>query len=128
MGDTNDFSGSYRVEVSGWGLDNAFFVEKTDLVWYRVGGKKLLLSQVLPPGAIIFVRLSPSGVSSDAVPVAYRVDNVQPMNDAGRYEMSLVQLHPRSKESSASEAASEVGDDSNTTCESSNGRIETSTT
>ena len=130
MGETTGFSGGYRVEVSGWGLNDVFFVEKTDLVWTRGEEKKLLLRHVLQNGAIIFVRLANPGVSRNSVPVAYRVENVQPINDAGQCEMSLLQLHPRSKESSTSQTASEevAEEDSNRTCESTNRRLETSRT
>jgi len=117
MGETTGLSGSYRVEVSGWGLNDAFFVEKTDLVWTGGGKKKLLLRHALPNGAIIFVRLATPGVSCNSVPVAYRVENVQPMNCAGQCEMSLLQLHPRSKESCTDDTASEVQEHSASNCE-----------
>ena len=108
MDETTCLSGSYRVEVSGWGLNDAFFVEKTDLVWTRGGEKKLLLRHSLASGAIIFVRLAAPGVSCNSVPVAYRVENVEPMNCAGQCEMRLLQLHPRSKESCMGNTASEI--------------------
>jgi hypothetical protein len=100
-------SGSYRVEISGWDLNEEFFVEKTDLVWTRGGEKKLLSRHALPNGAIIFVRLATPGVSCNSVPVVYRVDNVQPMNSAGECEMRLLQLNPRGKESCTGDPASD---------------------
>jgi hypothetical protein len=117
MGETTGFSGSYRVEVSGWGLNDVFFVEKTDLVWTGAEEKKLLLRHALPNGAIIFVRLVNPGISHNSVPVAYRVANVQPMNCAGQCEMRLLQLHPRSKESSRGDTASEMQERSASDCE-----------
>jgi len=117
MGEITGLSGSYRVEVSGWGLNDAFFVEKTDLVWTRGEEKKLLLRHTLPNGAIIFVRTAAPGVSCDSVPVAYRVENVQPMNCAGQCEMRLLQLHPRSKESCTGDTASHVQERSVSNCE-----------
>src|SRR5664280_1765844 len=117
MGEMSDPLGSYRVEVSGWGFDDSFFVEKTDLVWTRGGEKKLLLRQALPSGAIVFVRLTASVVSCDSVPVAYRVESVQPMNCAGQCELRLLQLHPRSKESCLDGIASELVEHSVSKCE-----------
>ena len=117
MGEITGLSGSYRVEVSGWDLNDAFFVEKTDLVWTRGGGKKLLLRHALPDGTVIFVRLAAPGVSCNSVPVVYRVENVQPMNCAGQCEMRLLQLHPRSKESCTDDIASEMVEHSASNCE-----------
>jgi hypothetical protein len=90
-------SSEYRVEVSGWGLDDTFFAEKTDLLWTDKGEKKLLLRRCLPEGAIIFIRLIGNDTALGSVPVAYQVENVQPMNRLGLCEMRLHELHPRSK-------------------------------
>ena len=117
MGEAAGPSGSYRVEVSGWGLNDVFFVEKTDLVWSRGGGKTLLLRQALTSGAIIFVRLAASGVPSNSLPVAYRVENVRPMNCSGQCEMRLLQLYPRSKESCPGAVASQVVEHAISNCE-----------
>jgi hypothetical protein len=97
MGDTAMLSGNYRIEVSGWGLNDAFFVEKTDLHWTERGGRKLILHHALLEGAVIFVRLIAPEISSGSVPVAYQVEGVQPMNSNGLCEMRLRRLHPRSK-------------------------------
>lgn len=97
MGDTATLSGNYRIEVSGWGLNDAFFVEKTDLHWTERGERKLMLHHSLPEGAVIFVRLIAPETSHSSVPVAYQVEGVQPMNSNGLCEMRLRRLHPRSK-------------------------------
>ena len=97
MGDTTDFSDNYRIEVSGWDLGDVFFVEKTDLIWTESGEKKLLLRRALPEGAVIFVRLIAPETPYSSVPVAYLVENVQPMNSTGLCEMRILLLHPRSK-------------------------------
>jgi len=96
MPDAATLSGNYRIEVSGWGLNDAFFVEKTDLHWTECGEKKLLLRHALPDGAVIFVRLIAPETSFGSVPVAYQVESVQPMNSTGFCEMRLLRLHPRS--------------------------------
>jgi hypothetical protein len=97
MADTASLSGNYRIEVSGWGLNDAFFVEKTDLLWTEGGEKKLLLHRALRDRAIIFVRLMAPETSYGSVPVAYLVENVKPMSSAGLCEMRLLQLRPRPK-------------------------------
>jgi hypothetical protein len=106
MADTAGLSANYRIEVSGWGLNDAFFAEKTDLLWTEGGEKKLLLHRALPDGAVIFVRLISPETSYGSVPVAYQVENVQLMNSAGLCEMRLLQLRPRSKAHTASRLAS----------------------
>ena len=89
--------GNYRIEVSGWGLNDVFFVEKTDLLRSEGGQKRLLLHHALSEGAVIFVQLMAPETSNSLVPVAYQVESVKPMNSTGLCEMRLVQVHPRSK-------------------------------
>ena len=112
MGNPMNFPGNYRIEVSGWGLDSNFFVEKTDLIWSQSGDKKVLLHHALPEGAIIFVRLLIPESTGSSVPVAYQVGGVQPMDCNGQCGMRLTQMHPRSKESIACEVASDLQEDS----------------
>jgi hypothetical protein len=106
MGNAATSQGKYRIEVSGWGLNDAFFVEKTDFLWSEGGEKRLLLHRALSEGTVIFVRLMAPETSYGLVPVAYQVENVQPMNSAGVCEMRLVQVHPRSKVPTRSNFAS----------------------
>jgi hypothetical protein len=106
MDDKVSFSDNYRIEISGWGLNNRFFVEKTNLPWLEGEEKKLRLHHALPDGAIIFVRLIAPENPYSSVPVAYQVENVQPMNPEGLCEMRLLQLHPRSKARARGEGAS----------------------
>jgi len=51
------YRGLYRVEVSGWDKNEAFFVEKSDLEWTENSGKRLVLSHEVPDRAVVFVRL-----------------------------------------------------------------------
>jgi hypothetical protein len=90
-------AGNYRIEVSGWGLNDAFFVEQTNLHWTGRGERKLMLHHALAESAVIFVRLMAPENSRGSVPVAYQVEGVQPMNSNGLCEMRLRRLHPRSK-------------------------------
>ena len=106
MVDPANLSGNYRIEVSGWGLNDGFFVEKTELQWTEGADKKLLLRHAVSEGAVIFVRLMAPESSFGSVPVAYQVESVQPMNSFGLCEMRLLRLHPRSRAHSGREIAS----------------------
>jgi hypothetical protein len=97
MGEAGTLAGNYRIEVSGWGLNDSFFVEQTNLHWTGRGERKLMLHHALREGAVIFVRLMAPETSHGSVPVAYQVEGVQPMNSDGLCEMRLRRLHPRSK-------------------------------
>jgi hypothetical protein len=99
---------NYRIEVSGWGLNDAFFVEKTDLHWTEDGSKRLLLHHAVPEGAVIFARLIAPENSFASVPVAYRVESIQPMKSNGLCEMRLLQLHPRTRAERRGEIASSL--------------------
>jgi hypothetical protein len=107
----------FRIEISGWGLDNSFFVERTDLLWTSNGEKHVQLHRALPDGAVVFIRLLASEPSSGSVPVAYRVQGVVPMDCNGRCQMRLEQLRPKSKESPAWKNASNVSEDSERACD-----------
>jgi hypothetical protein len=107
----------FRIEISGWGLDNSFFAERTDLLWTSDGEKHVQLHRALPEGAIVFVRLLASEPSSGSVPVAYRVEGVVPMDCNGRCQMRLAQLRPRLKESRAEENASNSSEDPKRVCD-----------
>ena len=88
---------NYQIEVSGWGSDESFFVEKTDLLWTSGNDKKLQLRHSLPDGATLFVRLLGDTPAGGSMPLAYRVENLQPMNRIGLCEVRLLPLHPRMK-------------------------------
>lgn len=97
MSDTLNYPGTYKIEVSGWGLDNSFFVEKTYLLWSEDNGKHVRLHRTLPEGTIIFVRLVAPESLNRPIPVAYQVEGIKPMDSTGQCEMRLLQLCPRSK-------------------------------
>ena len=117
MGNSFNSSGDYRIEISGWGLDNSFFAERTDLLWTGDGEKQVQLHRALPEGAMVFVRLLASEPSSGSIPVAYQVQSVVPMDCNGRCQISLAQLHPRSKESLAEKTASNWSEDPQRVCD-----------
>jgi len=85
----------YRVEVSGWDLDENFFVEKTDLEWDEERGKRIRLCHPMRKGAVIFVRLLQPMASANGYPIAYQAEPSIAQDDSGGYEVRLVQLHPK---------------------------------
>jgi hypothetical protein len=88
-----------RIEISGWGMDNCFFVERTELIWAGHDEKHVQLARALPEGAMVFIRLLAPEPASGSVPVAYQVRSVTPAESDGHCRMRLMQLHPRSRES-----------------------------
>ena len=106
MGNSNDSRGDYWIELSGWGLDDAFFTERTELLWNSDGEKQVQLHRALAEGSIVFIRLLSSEPSGGSVPVAYQVEDVVPMDRNGRCQMKLGQLHARSKQSQTAHRAS----------------------
>ncbi len=116
MGNSYNSSGDYRIEISGWGLDNSFFAERTDLLWTADGEKEVQLHRALPEGAVVFVRLLASEPLTGTVPVAYQVREVVPMDCNGRCQMRLAQMRPRSRESLSGKNASKAVEDWNREC------------
>jgi hypothetical protein len=104
--------GNYRVEISGWGLGNNFFVEQIDLKWSEDGGKSVSFHQALPGGAVVFVRLLTLGCESASVPLTYQAHEEKPMDCNGLCEMRLTLLHPRGKESIPGPVASKSQEES----------------
>ncbi len=84
----------YRIEISGWDLDESFFVEKTDLEWSE-SEKKVQLQHGLRKGALVFVRLLGESKQASAHPVAYEIADVKYQPETRAYETLLTQIHPR---------------------------------
>src|SRR6266849_4849094 len=110
MSDKANGSGSYRIEVSGWGLDECHFVEKTDLLWTEGNDKRLLLRHAVPDRAMVFIRLLADGTAGDSVPVPYQVENLQAMNRIGLCEMRLLPMHPRAKTPEVDETGLQIAE------------------
>src|SRR5665213_2517865 len=110
--DSFNAPGDYRIEVSGWGADNGFFVERANLVWKAGGEKQICLLHELPEGALIFARSISSDSSNLSAPVAFRARTVIPAESRDGDQVDLVQMHPRkqapqkTKESSTRQIAS----------------------
>ena len=107
----------FRIEVSGWGFDNEFFVEQTDLFWDRSGDKKVLLHHSSTEGGVVFVRLLLQDPMGNTLPVAYQVAAVRPMDCNGQLEVRLRRVHPRTKVSQTGHPASYASEDSQRLCE-----------
>jgi hypothetical protein len=112
----NSFNGpgQYRIEVSGWGTDNSFFVELANLVWTARGEKQVRLLHELPVGAVMFVRPVASDASNPSVPIAFKAKTILRMLAENGFQVDLVEMHPRkqspkeAKESPVREIASNV--------------------
>jgi len=65
----------YRVEVSGWDHDKAFFVENSELEWSEEG-KQVTLTRTLNDRAVVFLRLLQPMSADRANPVAYETELV----------------------------------------------------
>ena len=85
----------YRVEVSGWDLEENYFVEKTDLEWDEVHGKRIRLNHPMRKGAVLFVRLLLPLESTCSYPIAYQAEPYEDQDNSGTYEIRLVQLQPK---------------------------------
>lgn len=117
MDTENNFPGNYRIEVSGWGLDQNFFLEQTNLLWSLDGEKSVRLHRELIEGAMVFVRLLAPEPSVTSLPVTYEVSSVQPMSCNGLCGMRLRLLQPRLKESITGLVASKLHEESERGCE-----------
>jgi hypothetical protein len=117
MQDSIKYPGDYPIEVSGWDLDNNFFVEMTEFLCSEVAGKQVRLRRALPLGTIIFIRLLAHDSATGSLPVTYRVESAKPQDSAGQCMMQLMQLRPRIKAPIEGVPASHVTEDLMRTCE-----------
>jgi hypothetical protein len=95
---------SYRVEISGWDLDEKFFVEMTDLEWSEEK-KSVHMRHSIRQGTVLFVRLLGNSAGSVVYPVAYRSVQVTYRPVLHTYEILLKQLLPRPNSSDPSAAS-----------------------
>src|SRR5262245_3323570 len=96
---SQDVAVAYRVEVSGWDDAQEFFVEKTDLHWSEGTGEHVLLSRVVSPGALLFLRLLHPTSLDRVHPIPYQADpEASGETPSGPYLVRLLQAHPRTRE------------------------------
>jgi hypothetical protein len=91
------YRGLYRVEVSGWDKNQAFFVEKSDLEWTENSGKRVVLSHELPDRAVVFVRLLRMLSADRSHSVPYEVEFVA-VTPEGQRQFRLRAVRPRAVE------------------------------
>jgi hypothetical protein len=87
-------AGMYRVEVSGWDKNQAFFVEKSDLEWNADSGKLVVLCNAVPDRALVFLRLLQSISPDRSHPVPYEAEFVA-ITPQGRRQFRLHPVSPR---------------------------------
>ena len=90
----------YRVEVSGWDLNEQFFVERTALQWGQGDQRTVLIRQRVRQGALVFIRLLEAEAPSRCFPVAYRARQITERENGALYELALSQVWPAEESTS----------------------------
>jgi hypothetical protein len=85
-------AGLYRVEVSGWDKNHAFFVEKSDLEWTEDSGKRVVLSYAVQDRSVVFVRLLRQLSAERSHPVPYEA---APRLDPSLHSWRFLRVSPR---------------------------------
>ena len=86
----------YRVEVSGWDENKAFFVENSELEWTEDSGKQVTLHRGLSNGAVIFLRLLQPISNDRSHPVPYEAELVtRPEEGPRQLRLRSVSLRER---------------------------------
>jgi hypothetical protein len=87
----------YRVEISGWDIDEVFFVENAELDGGEQTEKRVKLRRPLRKGTVVFVRhLLNTGVERDC-PMPYEVDPIA-VDEKGYCEYRLSRVRSRSRQ------------------------------
>ncbi len=86
----------YRIEISGWDLDENFFVELADLDWSE-SVMRVRLQHPLRKGALVFVRLLGESKHASAFPLAYEIVDATYQQQTRTYETLLTQVYPRAR-------------------------------
>jgi hypothetical protein len=84
----------YRVEISGWDLNDQFFVERAALEWGLGEQKTVLMRRRARQGALLFIRLLENSAPERSFPVAYRVREIREREGGSLYELILSQVWP----------------------------------
>ncbi len=91
----NQQRSSIPVEVSGWDLDENFYVEQALLSRSPEGRERITLCSRLRIGSLLFLRMSPESSPNRAVPIPCEVIRLKPANSVGGSEAEIVRRHPR---------------------------------
>jgi hypothetical protein len=84
----------YQVEISGWDLNENFFVENTELEWTEEE-KIIHVQHAVQQGDLVFVRLMGATTRDGVCPVAYEVGMIKYQPQFLNYEILLKQILPR---------------------------------
>jgi hypothetical protein len=84
----------FRVEISGWDNNKAFFVENSELEWSEESGKQVTLSRTLSDGAVVFLRLLQPMSTDRSHPVAYEAELVS-STERGQQQFRLRPISSR---------------------------------
>lgn len=104
LADTCPMTELNRVEISGWDVDEMFFVERAEVDWDESGEQiHIRMNRTLRMGAVIFLRQMAGMIGSQSYPLAY---SVEPMgaNENGVCEYRLTPVRSRTKPFSLGQA------------------------
>jgi hypothetical protein len=87
----------YSVEVSGWNVENRFFVERTSLYMGQPGTKTVVLHSDLRSGLLVFIRLLSTTFAGKRYPKVYRVQAAELPDHAGFSRVHLAASEPGSE-------------------------------
>jgi hypothetical protein len=90
----------YRVEISGWDVNEQFFVERAALQWGQGEQRTVLVRRRVREGALVFVRLL-QDTPPRSFPVAYRARQIHHREGKDYYELTLTQVWPAEQNSSS---------------------------
>lgn len=87
----------HRVEISGWDMDELFFVEKAEISWDESSeDMRVKLSRPLRKGTVIFLRRLQVAMMERACPLAYSVEPLM-ADESGVCQYRLTQVHSRTR-------------------------------
>jgi len=84
----------YRVEVSGWDDNKAFFVETSHLMWGEESGKQVTLNRGLTNGSVVFLRLLQPIGNDRSRPVPYEAEMVTRNEGGWQFQLHPVSSRP----------------------------------
>jgi hypothetical protein len=95
MGVAAGISSRHRVEISGWGDKENFFIEKAMLDWNETHGKTIVMRSAIRLDSVLFVRLIRPPGGGTGLPVPCRAVKVTGNYLSPRLTVKLEQLQPR---------------------------------
>jgi hypothetical protein len=97
LAETYSIAGPSRVEISGWDMDELFFVEKAEVDWDDAAENiRIRMNRPLRKGTVIFLRQIQAVMSGQSHPVAYSVEPVG-ADESGACEYRLKPVRSRTR-------------------------------